>query len=281
LYSCYNSIKKKGFVTYRSGGSAGDNGATAEQLQFFKKNPGCFPTVAGATLHLYVGGGKWRGYYISPYEVMDRCLVAVWPYSTPQMGGHFKYTRNHCEKFPDFFDRMSMCRSTIARIIMSLHDKQKLNISPRAAAVQEKYSIAAINKEYSRNIQGQGSFYDVGDDNRKKAVIYNLPDVNNVSDDSSYDSSSIDSSVAEILSKKRDSVLGILNRQVIYSFVAYTVGNHQDVTKTNVPKELIECKAFLRWSSKSMPESSCQSALGRGGMGRGIFTVMIVDHPEK
>jgi hypothetical protein len=224
LYSCYNSIKKKGFVTYRSGGSAGDNGATAEQLQFFKKNPGCFPTVAGATLHLYVGGGKWRGYYVSPYEVMDSCLVAVWPYSTPQMGGHFKYTRNHSDKFPEFFDRMSMCRSTIARIIMSLHDRQKLNISPRAAAVQEKYTLAALNKEYSRNIQ-QGSI------NCKKAVIDNLPDGDNVSDVSSCDSSSIDSSVAEIVSKKRDSVLGILNRQVIYSFVAYTVGNHQDVTK--------------------------------------------------
>jgi hypothetical protein len=157
---------------------------------------------------------------------------------------------------------------------MSLHDRQKLNISPRAAAVQEKYTLAALNKEYSRNIQ-QGSF------NRKKAVIDNLPEGDNVSDVSSCDSSSIDSSVAEILSKKRDSVLGILNRQVIYSFVAYTVGNHQDVTKTNVPKELIECKAFLRWLSKSMPESSCQSALGRGGMGPGIFTVMIVDHPKK
>jgi hypothetical protein len=121
---------------------------------------------------------------------------------------------------------------------MSLHDRQKLNISPRAAAVQEKYTLAALNKEYSRNIQ-QGSF------NRKKAVIDNLPEGDNVTDVSSCDSSLIDSSVAEILSKKRDSVLGILNRQVIYSFVAYTVGNHQDVTKTNVPKELIECKAFL------------------------------------
>jgi hypothetical protein len=40
LSSCYNSIKKKGFVTYRTGGSAGDNGATAEQLEFFQKNPG-------------------------------------------------------------------------------------------------------------------------------------------------------------------------------------------------------------------------------------------------
>jgi hypothetical protein len=245
LYSCYNSIKKKGFVTYRSGGSAGDNGAaTAEQLQFFKKNPGCFPTVAGATLHLYVGGGKWRGYYISPYEVLDSCLVAVWPYSTPQMGGHFKYTRNHSDKFPEFFDRMSMSRSMMARIIMSLHDTKKLNISPRATAVQEKYTLEAQKEEYSqRTIRSLGDLR--SDECCKIAVLDNLPIEIDVSDVSSCDSSSIDSSVAAQLANKRDSVLGILNRQVIYSFVAYTVGNHQDVTKTNVPKELIECKAFL------------------------------------
>jgi hypothetical protein len=234
---------KKGFVTYRSGGSAGDNGVTAEQLQFFKKNPGCFPTVAGATLHLYVGGGKWRGYYISPYEVMDSCLVAVWPYSTPQMGGHFKYTRNHSDKFPEFFDRMSMSRSTIARIIMALHEKKKLNISPRGTAVQEKYTLEAQKQEYSRRTKH--SFGDMHSKNIKIAVVDNLPVNNDVSEVSSCDSSSINSSVAAELSKKRDTVLGILNRQVIYSFVAYTVGNHQDVTKTNVPKELIECKAFL------------------------------------
>jgi hypothetical protein len=63
LLSCYNTISKSGFVTHRVGGSAGDNGATEEQ-----QNQGCFPNVAGAVLHLPVGGGKWRPYYISPYR---------------------------------------------------------------------------------------------------------------------------------------------------------------------------------------------------------------------
>jgi hypothetical protein len=94
---------------------------------------------------------------------------------------------------------------------------------------------------------------------------------------SSCDSSSLDSSV-----EKHDMVLHILNHQVIYSFVAYTVGNHKDVTKTNVPKELINCKAFLPWSARCMPQTSCPTALGRGGLGRrGKFTVMIVNHPQK
>jgi hypothetical protein len=253
---------KKGFVTYRTGGSAGDNGATAEQLQFFKKNPGCFPTVAGATLHLYVGGGKWRVYYISPYERFDRYLVAVWGYSTPQMGGHFKFTRIHSEKFPEFFDRMSKCRSTMARVLLSLHENEKRSISPRASVIQEKYTVNALNEEHSQKRAPREKI-------RKDYV----------SDNSSYESSSLDSSVDR--NEQQDMLLGILNRQVIYSFVAYTVGNHKDVTKTNVAKELIECKAFLQWSSKCMPQSSCPTALGRGGLGHGKFTVMIVDHPEK
>jgi hypothetical protein len=62
LSSCYNTISKSGFTTHRIGGSAGDNGATEEQLAFFEANQGCFPNVAGAVLHLPVGGGKWRLY---------------------------------------------------------------------------------------------------------------------------------------------------------------------------------------------------------------------------
>ena len=58
LSSCYNTISKSGFTTHRVGGSAGDNGATEEQLAFFEANRGCFPNVAGAVLHLPVGGGK-------------------------------------------------------------------------------------------------------------------------------------------------------------------------------------------------------------------------------
>jgi hypothetical protein len=77
------------------------------------------------------------------------------------------------------------------------------------------------------------------------------------------------------------SILEVLNKQVVYSFVAYTVGNHKDVTKTGVAKELIECKAFLHWPSKSVNGDNALLALGRGGMGPGQYTVMIVDHPEK
>jgi hypothetical protein len=220
--------------------------------------------VAGATLHLYVGGGKWRGYYISPYETSDRCLIAVWGYSTPQMGGHFKFTKNHSYKYPEFFDRMSKCRSTMARVLLSLHDNEKWSISPRASSIQEQYTMDAINEEsLCRSEQPPN-----------KCIHEDY-----VSDNSSCDSSSLDSSVER--NEKHDMVLHILNRQVIYSFVAYTVGNHKDVTKTNVPKELIECKAFLPWSSRFMHQSSCPTALGRGGLGHGKFTVMIVDHPQK
>jgi hypothetical protein len=42
-----------------------------------------------------------------------------------------------------------------------------------------------------------------------------------------------------------------LNQQVVYSLVPYTVGSHKDVTKHNCAKEFIECKACIRWPSKS------------------------------
>jgi hypothetical protein len=76
--------------------------------------------------------------------------------------------------------------------------------------------------------------------------------------------------------------LDILNTQVVYSFVPYTVGNHRDVTKTGCARELIECKACIAWPKKSKL-TGCASvpALGRGGGGPGIYTVMIVDHPPK
>jgi hypothetical protein len=77
------------------------------------------------------------------------------------------------------------------------------------------------------------------------------------------------------------SVLDVLNKQVVYSFVAYTVGNHKDVTKTGVSKELIECKAFLHWPARSVNGDKSSMAMGRGGMGPGQYTVMIVDHPPK
>lgn len=76
--------------------------------------------------------------------------------------------------------------------------------------------------------------------------------------------------------------LDVLNRQVVYSFVPYTVGNHQDVTKSGCARELIECKACLRWPAKSVVGSNMSmTALGRGGAGPGVYTVMIVDHPKK
>lgn len=74
--------------------------------------------------------------------------------------------------------------------------------------------------------------------------------------------------------------LRILNNQVVYSLVPYTVGSHQDVTKKGVAKEFIECKACLQWNTKSNP-AKVDIALGRGGSGPVIYTVMIVDHPKK
>jgi hypothetical protein len=79
------------------------------------------------------------------------------------------------------------------------------------------------------------------------------------------------------------SILNVMNKQVVYSFMAYTVGNHKDVTKKNVPKELIKCKAFLHWPDRStkIVYDSTLPALGRGGKGPGQFTVTtIVDHPD-
>jgi hypothetical protein len=76
--------------------------------------------------------------------------------------------------------------------------------------------------------------------------------------------------------------LDILNTQVVYSLVPYTVGNHRDVTKTGCARELIECKACIAWPEKSnLLGCSSLPALGRGGAGPGIYTVMIVDHPSK
>jgi hypothetical protein len=90
---------------------------------------------------------------------------------------------------------------------------------------------------------------------------------------------------AECLVKNKQAlrVINVLNRQVVYSFVAYTVGIHKDVTKNGVAKELIECKGLIQWPSRSFQRSKNSSsiALGRGGAGPGVFTVMIVDHPEK
>jgi hypothetical protein len=234
LSSCYNTISKSGFATHRVGGSAGDNGATEEQLAFFEANRGCYPNVVGAVLHLPVGGGKWRSYYISPYRASRKNMVVTWPYSTPQIGGVFEWDESHSVCFPLFFERMSMVRSTIPRIITSMENANNfIKISPRAIAHQEKYNqIAQVASQ-------------------------------NCNDGTS-------------------SILDVMNKQVVYSFVAYTVGNHKDVTKKNVSKELVECKAFLHWPDRSTKfvHDPNMPALGRGGKGPGQFTVMIVDHPD-
>jgi hypothetical protein len=78
-------------------------------------------------------------------------------------------------------------------------------------------------------------------------------------------------------------ILDVMNKQVVYSFMAYTVGNHKDITKENVSKELVKCKAFLHWPDRStqfIHNPSTLPARGRGGKGPGQFTVMIVDHPD-
>jgi hypothetical protein len=117
-----------------------------------------------------------------------------------------------------------------------------IRVSPRAVSVQEMYNQHAADEVQK----------------------YNCTETNHQPTD-----------------KDKPRMLDFLNKQVVYSFVAYTVGNHKDVTKTAAAKELIECKAYLRWSSQSISGQPAMLALGRGGAGPGIFTVMIVDHPEK
>jgi hypothetical protein len=244
LSSCYEALSKTGYVTHRVGGSSGDYGATAEQLLYFKEHRGCFPNVAGAVLHLSMGSGKWRSYYISPYAKRKNKMVKTWQYSTPQIGGVFQWNAKQSSSFPHFFDRMSMVRSTMARVIIGMQQTNRyINISPRAIAAQERYNQLA-----KKHAKTKGCSEDV----------------------------------VEVREDRPLSFLHSMNQQVVYSFVGYTVGNHKDVTKTNVSKELIECKALLSWPSRSISVTEeSTTALGRGGLGPGQFTVMIVDHPEK
>lgn len=69
-------------------------------------------------------------------------------------------------------------------------------------------------------------------------------------------------------------------KQVVYSFVGYPVGAHKDVSQTGVEKEFIECKALIKFPFRSERRQD-SLALGRGGMGRGVYTFMVVDHPKK
>jgi hypothetical protein len=229
LNSCFESINKKGFETQRLGGSAGIDGATADQLKYFKFHRGSFPNIAGAVFHRPLNDGNWKAYYISPYKTKPKELVAVHKYSTPKPGGHVHLTKEIDEKYPMFFERMSKVRSTMASILISLRLKSCINISPIAAHVQKQYNNAA-------RIQASSLVH--------------------------------------------STILDHLKQQVVYSFVAYTVGNHKDVTKKGCAGELIECKACIQWPEKSFFGSQAMPARGRGGAGPGIFTVMIVDHPN-
>jgi hypothetical protein len=132
----------------------------------------------------------------------------------------------------------------MARVIIGMQQTNRyINISPRAIAAQEGY-----NQEAKKQAQPKGC-----------------------SDD-----------VVEVGENRPWSLLDAMNEQVVYSFVGYTVGNHKDVTKTNVTKELIECKVLLSWPSRSISATQeSTAALGREGLGPGHFTVMIVDHPQK
>jgi hypothetical protein len=232
LRECLATINKKGFETQRLGGSAGNEGATADHLLWFKKNRGCFPTIAGAVIHVPTKNGNWKAVYITPYQKNKKDMVSVHQYSSPKIGGQMKWKPKIHDIFPEFFDTMSKVRSTTSRILISLKAKCHINISPRAASVQEMYN------EQARKTLSHGS---------------------------STTMRPID----------------ILNQQIVYSFVAYTVGNHKDVTKSGVSRELIECKACLKWPAKSVVGTQVMPALGRGGAGSGIYTVMIVDHPSK
>lgn len=231
LKSCFATIEKKGFETQRFGGSAGKEGATAEQLKYFKFHRGSFPNIAGGVCHLPKKDGIWKAFYITPYQKKKDKLVAVHPYSTPKPGGHVYWDKALDEKYPGFFERMARVRSSMACILIALNSKANINISPIAARVQEKYNNEA-RFESSR-------FSD------------------------------------------NTSPLDHLKQQVVYSFVAYTVGNHKDVTQKGCARELMECKACIQWPEKSFFGSTAMPALGRGGSGPAIYTVMIVDHPKK
>jgi hypothetical protein len=234
LQSCYDSIQKEGFEIHHLGGSAGDNGATVDQLLYFHQHTGCFPNYPLAVVHLPVGSGKWRAFYISPYRNRETNMVAVFQYSTPQIGGAFKWNISHSNCFPGFFDQMSKVCSTTSRILLSMITQKGICVSPRAISVQEMY-----NRKAADEVQK-----------------YNCNEMNHP------------------LDRPKPRILDFLNKQVVYSFVAYTVGNHQDVTKTAATKELIECKACLRWSTQSISGWPAMLATWRGGAGPGIFTVI-------
>jgi hypothetical protein len=240
LKLCFASIQKEGYETRRLGGSAGNEGATVEQLQYFQKHRGCCPNIAGAVFHHRNNNGTWRAYYITPYQRSKKKMVATWVYSTPKQGGHVDWAKSLAETYPLFFSNMSKVRSTMSTILLSLNSKCLISISPVAANVQALYNMEARESLYNARVNSDQDF-------------------------------------------TTTMLLDILNKQVVYSMVPYTVGNHKDVTQNNCASELIECKACIQWPEKSvlMGANLTMPALGRGGAGPGIYTVMVVDHPKK
>jgi hypothetical protein len=179
-------------------------------------------------------------------------MVATWAYSTPKQGGQLHWQKHLDEMYPLFFARMSKVRSTMSSILLALDRKCSISISPIAANIQAIYNYEAREHCFTKNANLK--------DTRKQ-----VPD----SDSEEF--------------QFRENYLEFLKKQVVYSFVAYTVGNHKDVTQNNCARELIECKACIRWPQKSvlLGANAQSGALGRGGAGPGKFTVMIVDHPKK
>jgi hypothetical protein len=70
--------------------------------------------------------------------------VQIWQYSTPQVGGQFDWEKKHSDRFPEFFDCMSMVRSTIPCIVAALQESNRyISISPRSMANQEQFNLQA------------------------------------------------------------------------------------------------------------------------------------------
>jgi hypothetical protein len=322
LQSCLSRISKMGYETHRLGGSAGNAGATVDQLQYFQKHRGSCPNVNGAVVHIPKDDGTWRAYYISPYKKKEKDMAKVFPYSSPKPGGQVEWTKELDDIYPTFFDQMSKVRSTMSSILIALDTKCSITVSPLSVRVQNVYnSLARMSSEFSPAV------VDVDIDKQNPEKCSEKPvqpqcfsklsksAISTIREEMSIIASSprqikkrskkcrskttknsscqktvtkpttttneVTSSLSEAGTKLQP--LDILKRQVVYSFVPYTVGNHQDVTKTGCERELIECKACIQWPAKSVCAGSITSmkALGRGGAGPGMYTVMIVDHPKK
>jgi hypothetical protein len=149
LKACFSSMKKEGYETNRIGGSAGSDGATPDQLNYFQKHRGSFPNIASAVVHISRNNGTWRAYYISPYAKSKEKMVAVHAYSTPKPGGQIDWRKEIDDIYPRFFDNMSKVRSTMSSILLSIESKCAICISPLAVKVQQLYNFSAREEALS------------------------------------------------------------------------------------------------------------------------------------